>query len=117
MAVIVPTQSYPINGNNNFLLVAWEGLANGDEGEPFILSQYADRSVQVLGTFGTGGTVIFEGSNNGVTYSPLTDDQGTTLSFLTSKLSQIMQIVVNIKPRVTSGDGSTSINVYMLVRK
>ena len=117
MAIKTAIQSYPIYGNNKFLLVQWGNLVNGDEGDPFILSQYADRSVQIVGTFGTGGTVVLQGSNDGVAYTTLTDNQGNPLSFNTPKLVQIMEIVVGIKPVVIGGDGTTNLNVNMLVKQ
>lgn len=116
MATITPTQSYPVEGNKEFLLVSWENLQNGDDGEPFILSQYADRSVHVMGTFGVGGTVELQGSNNTTDYIQLTDNLGNGLSFTTPTLRQVMEIVGSVKPSVTDGDGSTSISIYMLVR-
>ena len=117
MAIQQASQSYPINGNNNFLLVSWLPLANGDSGDPFILSQYSDRSVQINGTFGAGGTVVLQGTNDGVNYTTLTDNQGNALSFTSTKLVQVMEICVAIRPLVTAGDGTTAINVNMLVRK
>jgi len=117
MATITPTQEFPIYGNNNILLVSWLGLANGDEGEPFTLGQYADRSIHILGTFGAGGTVELHGSNNRSDYALLSDNQGDNLSFLTGALSQILEITLDVKPVVTAGDGTTAINAYLLVKR
>lgn len=47
-------------------MVTWPALANGDDGTPISFSQYTDKSVQVSGTFGVGGTLRFEGSNNDI---------------------------------------------------
>lgn len=117
MATIEHVQSFPIDGNNEFILLQWEGMTNGDDGSIFTLCQYADRSCQVEGTFGTGGSVVIEGSNDGINYQTLTDTQGNNLSFSIAKIEQIMEIVRFIRPRVVSGDGTTSITVSMLVRK
>lgn len=117
MATIVPTQTFPINGNNKFMLVTWANMQNGDVGDPFVLSQYADRSVQIVGTFGTGGSVVLEGSNTGGIFTTLTDNIGNTLSFVTPSFRQVMEIAVAIQPRVTAGDVNTSITVAMLVRQ
>ena len=117
MATKTAVQSYPISGNNNFILVQWNALANADDGDPFILSHYTDRSVQITGTFGAGGTVVLQGTNDGVNYTNLTDNQGNLLSFTAPKLVQVMEIVLMIKPVVTAGDGTTNININMLVKK
>ena len=117
MAEITYTQSFPIKGNSDFMLVTWNGMVVADTGLPFILSQYADRSVQSSGVFGSGGSVLVEGTNDSSVYAPLSDPQGNTLSMTTPKIETISEIVVAIRPRVSAGDGTTSINVSMLVRK
>ena len=118
MSEITYNQSFPINGNSDFMLVTWNGLALNDTGLPFVLSQYADRSVQVVGTFGVGGIVVIEGSNDNSNYATLNDPQGNPISFtLTNKIETISEIVVAIRPKVTAGDGTTAVNISMLVRK
>lgn len=97
--------------------VAWKNVALNDTGLPFVLSQYADRSVQVTGTFGAGGSVVIEGSNTGVEYSSLTDPQGNNISLTSSKIEAVSEIVVALRPRVSAGDGTTLLNITMLVRK
>ena len=117
MAIIISTQEFPIQGDNSFLKITWTGLANGDTGEPFTLAQYADRSVQIVGTFGVGGTLVFEGSIDGTTYNVLSDPQGNDLSFTAGKIEAISELVLKIRPRVSAGDGSTNLTVSMVVRK
>ena len=39
-------------------------LANGDSGLPIEMALYADRSINVFGTFGAGGNLIWEGTND-----------------------------------------------------
>lgn len=93
----------------------WSGLENGDSGRPLISPHLNDKSVQVLGTFGVGGTLIIEGSNDGgTTYVTLTDEQGSALSFTTAGLKTILQNVEVIRPRVTGGDGDTDLTVCLV---
>jgi hypothetical protein len=76
-----------------------------------------DRSVQVTGTFGSGGTLLIEGSNDGgVTWGTLNDPQGSALSFTSSKIEAIQELTAMIRPRVSAGDGTTALAVYVLVR-
>lgn len=117
MSEITYTQDFPIAGNSNFMRVTWNGLAVNDTGLPFILSQYADRSVQIVGTFGAGGLVVIEGSNDGTNYSTLNDPQGNAISITTSKIEAVSEIVVALRPKVTGGDGTTLLTITMLVRK
>jgi hypothetical protein len=49
---------------SNVIVVSWSPIttANND-GQRFEAPGWADRSVQVFGTFGAGGTITFQGSN------------------------------------------------------
>ena len=97
-------------------IVSWAGLANGDDGEPVTFSHYADRSVQVVGTFGSGGTLRWEGSNDGINWAALTDPQGNALDFTSARIEQVSEAVRYARPRVTAGDGTTALSVHLLLR-
>ena len=95
--------------------VKWLALANGEAGVPFISPGTADKTVQVAGTFGSGGNVIMEGSIDGGTkYFQLKDPLGNNLSFSLTGGDTITENVIHIRPRVTAGDGATAIDVYLL---
>lgn len=117
MANIEPTQQFPIEGNHDFVMVAWSGLTVNDTGAPFVLSQYADRSAQVEGTFGAGGVVVIEGTNDGINWRTLNDPYSIAISISTPKIQAISELVSKIRPRVISGDGTTSVTISMLMRK
>jgi hypothetical protein len=103
--------------NGDAVKTVWGALANGDSGSPVSLVQYADRSVQVEGTFGVGGTLLVEGSNDGTTYHTLTDSIGNPLSFTTSGLKVVSEATGFIRPRVSAGDGTTAIVVTMVAAR
>lgn len=89
----------------------WTGLLNGDTGSPQTGASLPDKSVQVSGTFGTGGSCSLKGSNDGVTYFTLTDPQGNALVFTAAGMEQIAENPRYMRPEVTAGDGSTSLTV------
>lgn len=91
-------------------LVSWT-LANGETGDAVELGNYRDRSVQVGGTFGVGGTVVIEGSNDGANYVVLTDPQGNAISKTAAAIEQITETTRYIRARVSAGDGTTAITV------
>lgn len=116
----IPLQSVtlPIGGDYNGIRIdQWLAVGNGDDGAPAELVNFADRTVQVSGTFGAGGTVAIEGSLDGVSYAPLTDPQGNALLFTNAKLETISEVVRFIRPRVTDGDGTTALDIFILFRK
>lgn len=100
-------------------LVQWTGLtkATDDAGEAVQLPNHSDRSVQVTGTFGSGGSVRIEGSIDGTNYAVLTDPQGNALDVTAAKIEAISEVVRYIRPRVTAGDGTTSLTVTILFKR
>jgi len=92
-------------------------LANGETGNPLEFVSYVDRSVQVTGTFGAGGTVVLEGSNDGTNYHTLTDPQGNPLSFTAAGLLAVTEVCVFVRPRVTGGDGTTALTITLCIRR
>ena len=97
--------------------VKWIGLANGDTGAPVRMSDFQDRTVQVVGTFGVGGSVTIQGSNDdGATWATLTDPLGNVLTFTTAGMKQITELPLDIRPNVTAGDGSTALQVWLHMR-
>lgn len=94
----------------------WTGLLNGDTGLPQTGASLPDKSVQVSGTFGAGGTVAIRGSNDQNTWFTLTDPQGNALSFTAAGMEQISENPRYMRPEVTAGDGSTSLTVTCISR-
>lgn len=109
-------KSVPNSLHHTCVIVTWPAMALGDFGQPIELANFADRSVQTVGDFGTGGSVRIEGSIDGENYAPLTDPQGNYLDIATAKIEAISELVRYIRPRVTAGDGTTAITVHMLLK-
>ena len=97
-------------------IVVWSGLLNGDDGTPFICAQFADKSIQVTGTFGVNGTITIEGTNFEISpvYATLNDPQGNPLTITIAKIEQILENTYQVRPTAT-GDGNTNLVVRMLV--
>lgn len=105
------------NDNGDFRVVTWTGLLNGDDGDAAQLVGFSDRSVQVIGTFGAGGSVTIEGSNNGTNWSALSDPQGGAITRTAAGIKAVSELTRYIRPRVTAGDGTTSLTVVGLFRR
>lgn len=100
--------------NDVFIVNSW-ALTDGDDGDPLEFTDYADRTVQVNGTFG-GATVVIEGSLDGTNYHTLTDPVGNELSFTSADMATVMECVQYLRPRVSGGSG-VSVSVYLLTRR
>lgn len=98
-------------------LITWTGLLNGDDGSRIEMPGHTWRSIQFTGTFGAGGTIVFEGSNDGTNYVTLTDPQGNAISKTAAGLEQSEEVTRYVRPRVTAGDGTTNLAAYMVMRR
>jgi hypothetical protein len=97
-------------------LVTWSGLLNSDDGARVTLTDFPDRTVQIVGTFGAGGSVNFEGSNNGTDWVVLTDPQGNPITKTAAAMEFVTETPRYVRPRVTGGDGTTDLSVVLFAR-
>ena len=105
-------------------IVSWLGLddasADTDNGTAFDVSLVpgaggGDRSVQIIGTFGTS-TVAIQGSNDGgTTWASLTDPQGNVIEKTAAALEAVTEYTAKIRPYV-SGGTTSDVDVYLIVR-
>lgn len=95
--------------------IGWTPLANGDDGQAWDTQDFPDISVQVLGTFGAGGNLRLEGCNEvtPTNWATLADPQANALDITAAKIEQVLENVRWIRPRVTAGDGTTSLTVRL----
>jgi len=116
MATITPTVERSNDGN--LVKFTYTNMANGDVGVPIKWPDYADRSVQVKGTFGVGGNLRFEGSNDGgTTYDAATDPQGNDINLTAANIEAVSEVHELQRPQVTAGDGTTSLTVVVVARR
>ncbi len=125
---------YPVigQGDADGFQVTWGPMANGDVGIGVgntvngvsvagggFFAGYADKSIQVEGNFGAGGAVALEGTNDcdATHYHPLTDPTGTVVGLTSAGLKSLTEAVIWVRPRVTAGDGTTSLTVTVFFRK
>ena len=97
--------------------VSWGPMKQGDTCQPANLVQWADRSIEADGTFGSGGTITLNGSNRGVNYYGLNDPSLTAISKTQNGVSQILELTVYVQPVLTGGDATTSVYLTMLCRR
>lgn len=94
----------------------WAGLLNTDDGQGVEAASLASISVQVVGTFGVGGEVTWEGSNDGgTTWVALRfqDAQSLAAKATDSTIIAVAERPLLIRPRVTAGDGTTSLTAIL----
>lgn len=106
-------------GNDDQIKFSYALTAANPDGAPIpaMYSEYSDRSVQVKGTF-TTATAVLQGSNDGgVTWNPLTDPQGTAISKVAVSHEQVTEVAELTRPLLTGADGTTAIQVDVVIRR
>jgi hypothetical protein len=100
----------------------WTGLLNGDDGGVVRVPEKSEKIIQAYGTPGAAGNLTIEGTLDDAdqgdvpTYATLVDPQGNAINITaTNKIESILDNVLEIRPRVTAGDGTTTWTVIMLV--
>lgn len=96
---------------------AWTGLDLDDSGIAIQCVDYVDRTVAITGTFGAGGSVTLQGSNDNTNWFALTDPQGNAITKTAAALELVMEAPLYIRPLVTAGDGTTNLTVTLLCRR
>lgn len=85
--------------------LTWEGLAAGETGDGGQLGRCRQGMVvQASGTFNTE-TVTLEGSLDGVTWSPLTEDGTNAIALTAAGIALIYEPVGWVRPVVSAGAG------------
>jgi hypothetical protein len=122
MATVNPAAGFnalDVQGDGSVVVFRFTGLTQtgSDVTAPIEFAQWADRSVQVQGTWGAAGGLAIEGSNDGTNYSTLNHAQGTAATFSADGLKQIVEVPRFARARVTGGDGTTNLNVTFCLRR
>lgn len=92
----------------------WTGLLNGDFGDAVTEAMLPIHEVSCAGTFGAGGNVNLQGSNDGVAWSTMKDQGGTTLALGAAVTRLCQDNPLYIRPQVSAGDGTTSLTVTLI---
>ncbi len=85
-----------------------------DNGAPFNCPQLGDKTVQVSGDLG-GGTVLIEGSLDGINWDTLHDTSDNALSFNAHGISEVKEATVQMRASI-SGASSPSAKVVIFTR-
>lgn len=108
-------------GDGSIVKVKWETLTTtNDRGAPIPVAYaaWADRSIQIFGTFGAGGTIVWQGSNDGgTTWATLADPNGNAISKTSAGIETVLELTELARPFISGGDGTTDLDVYCIMRR
>jgi len=92
-------------------VIKWTITTTNADGAPYTFSgRFPDKSLHVFGTFGTGGNLKGQGTNEvsaPANWYSLNDPQGNELSFTAAKIEQILENAYLFRPYLSAGTGVT----------
>jgi len=113
MATIKPTVTdVSFKGNGSAWQVQWTPVTEADTCAVVKFPEYADRSIQVAGTFGSA-TVVLNGSNDGTNFAGLRDPSHTAISITSAAIQAVLENTVYTQPSISGGTGQ-SLTISML---
>lgn len=120
MALIEPVALQLYQGSRDFLgcvRIQYPNIKAGDTCAPISLARYADRSVQVTGTY-SGASISIQGTcEDNTNYAVLTDPSGLDLNISSGARSKfVTELTALTKPVITGGDGNTDLTVTFICR-
>jgi hypothetical protein len=98
-------------------IITWTPLTETNaDGTPTTNIGSGDRCFQVAGTFGTGGTILLQGSLDNSNWFGLKDPSGAAISLTAAGLRQVLENPAFIRPFVSAGTG-VSVTAILFTRR
>jgi hypothetical protein len=92
-------------------------MANGDTTAVLEITDFADKTVTFVGTFGAGGSVTLEGSNDNANWFALKDPSSSAITKTAAGISAVLEHPRYIRGHVTAGDGTTALVMILMARR
>lgn len=107
-----------VSGTPAIQHVQWVLTTADSDGEYVSIPEYADKTVHVYGTFGSG-TLALQGTNeDGTPANPisLTDPQGNAIELTAAGIKAVTENPLKARPLLTGSTGA-SVTVLLVCRK
>lgn len=112
------TSQATTSGDYAVVTFAGGNFANGDLSAALGLHDFIDRTISISGTWGVGGTAVWQGSNDGSNYFTLKDPNGNAISWSAANaMFQCNYTPLFSRVAVTAGDGTTSLVAIVTARR
>lgn len=117
MTTINPTfVRYIGSADGSTARVTWTDVTETDDCAGVALPEYADKSVQVFGTFDSANVAVHGSNDGGTTYAALNDPSGTVIDMTVAGIKAVLENTEYVKPVITTGGATQSLTVVMLAR-
>lgn len=89
--------------------VTWTPVTGSDTATPYEYGKFADKTIQVFGTF--GDTLTIQGSNDGTNWATISDSLGVELTFTAVGIKLIAENPRFIRP--SPGGSISSVTIII----
>ena len=104
-------------GDRTLVQITWSPVLLGDTCAPSSFAHWADRSIEVGGTFTNGAAISLNGSNSGQYYAALNDVTKTPISITSMQVVQVLELTCYAQPILMGGDSNTNLTITMACRR
>lgn len=116
MATITPTVTRAIGSQDGSCIrIVWTPVTENDTCAPAMFPEYADKSIQVFGTFGSASIALHGSNDGGTTYAALNMPSGSAIAITSAGIKAVLENTEYIKP-VSTGGSSSSVTIAVLLR-
>lgn len=117
MATITPTRIATPH-DDKVQLWLWETVTSDDTCLPVVCAGFQDKSIQVIGNFGTNAVATIQGSliKDSPTYATLDDANDNDLAITAAGIEEITAAVYQIRPAVTLGTAE-DLDIYLYMER
>lgn len=105
-----------LNGDRSVMLMSWTLTTADHTGDAVAWSDWADRSVTFVGTWG-GAIAALEGSNDGTNFLPITDPQGTAITRNVNGIEAATEITRFVRARLSTPGSGATVTAQLLMRR
>lgn len=97
-------------------LYKWTGLLMGDEGAPLQVDEFHFITLHGFGAFDGSANLNILGSNDGINFAVTKKHDVGSMILTAASVEKMLTEPRFIKPTITSGNGSTNIDCWVILR-
>jgi hypothetical protein len=106
-----------INGDRSVMMITYTLTTADHTGDAVAWCDWADRSVTFTSSAWGGATAALEGSNDGTTWVPLTDPQGTAITRTANGIEAAVELTRFVRAKLTTAGTGATVTASIIMRK
>jgi hypothetical protein len=105
-----------VSGDRHARIYKWEGLLQNDDGAALQVDEFHHITIHGFGSFSGGAGLNILGSNSGTNFAVTKKHDVGSMILTADSVETLLTEPRFIKPSITSGNGSTDIDCWVILR-